>query len=119
MLMPDVTFLLADPTIGAQDFNIMRRVGKWSGGRFVIIDEAAENVSAIGVIQPAGDESLQFFPEGERREGRIVIYTKTTIYLTEGSEISDEVEWQGEQYKIVSVTRWQEYGFNIAYACKR
>lgn len=118
MLMPDVTMLLSDPTVGAQHFDIYRRRGEWEQGRFVIADEV-QTVPAVGVIQPAGSESLSFFPEGERREGQIVIYTKTTIYLTEGDSITDEIIWQGENYKILRVDRWQEYGFNIAYAQKR
>lgn len=119
MLMPDITAVLYDPTVGSRPFTIMRRRGHWSGGKFIIDDEQTEMIPGKGCIQPAGDESLSQFPEGERREGRIVIYTTKTIYLTEGSEVSDEIEWQGESYKVCSVTRWQEHGFNVAYAVKR
>lgn len=119
MLMPDITAVLYDPTVGSRPFSILRRYGAWSGGRFEIDGTKTETIAAKGCIQPAGEESLSQFPEGERREGRIVIYTTETIYLTEGGEVSDEVEWQGEKYKILSVSRWQEHGFNIAYATKR
>lgn len=118
MLMPDITALLSDIEVGARPFSILRRSGQWSGGRFQMIG-SGERIDAVGNIQPAGQEALQFFPEGERREGQIVIYTTATIYLTEGDAISDEVEWRGESYKIIRVDRWHDWGFNIAYAQKR
>lgn len=117
MLMPDVTWLLSDPTLGSQHFTIIRKTGAWQSGRFVL--DVAQNIPAIGIIQPSGSESLSMIPEGEKREGMVVIYTKTEIHLTEGSEVSDNVEWRGEMYKVLRIDRWQDYGFNIAYAQKR
>lgn len=116
-LMPDVTMLLDDPDLGAQDFTVKRRAGKWFGGRFVVESESLFN--AIGIIQPPTPEQLAFFPEGERRVGRIAIYTKQDLHLTEGEMISDDVTWNGEQYKIVNIERWEDYGFVIAFAEKR
>lgn len=118
MLMPDITAVLFDPTVGSRPFEIRRRRGKWVGGRFVIQGDV-EIIPARGCIQPQGAENMSQSPEGEKREGGIVIYTTTTIYLTEGEEVSDEVIWQGEKYKIMSVNRWQEHGFNVANASKR
>lgn len=115
--MPDVTELLTDPDLGAQSFLVKRRKGKWSGGRLLVTDE--EQFDAVGIIQPPTPEQLVFFPEGERREGQIVIHTKTELYLTEGNDISDDMTWRGEAYKIVNVKRWMDYGFCIAYAQKR
>ena len=117
MLMPDVTMLLTDPTLGAQTITVKRAEGQWSGGRFAAGEPAL--IPVTGILQPATPEQLEFFPEGERREGQIVFYTKTTLYLTEGDQISDVLFWRGEDYKIVNVNRWQDYGFNIAYAQKR
>lgn len=116
-LLPDVTELLIDPDLGAQTFFVKRRKGKWSGGRLAVSDEEA--LSFIGIIQPPSSEQLAFFPEGERREGRIVIYTQSLLHLTEGEDISDDVIWSGESYKVVAIDRWTDYGFCAAYAQKR
>ena len=118
MLMPDVTALLVDTELGAQTVTVKRKTGSWQGGRFVVGENGTQTLSVIGILQPASPEQLEFFPEGERREGQVVFYTQTTLYLTEGSEISDRLMWQGEEYKIININRWQDYGFNIAYAQK-
>lgn len=117
MLMPDVTALLVDPELGAQQFKVKRRTVKWQGGRALPDEEKV--ITATGIIQPPQPHELSFFPEGERRKGQIVIYTKTTLYLTEGETVSDDVTWQGEQYKVVRVDEWLDYGFCVAYAQKR
>lgn len=117
MLMPDVTMLLTDPSLGAQTVCVKRSTGQWSGGRFVA-GEPIE-MAVTGILQPAMPETLEFFPEGEKREGQMVFYTKTMLYLTEGDRVSDVLVWRGEEYKIINLNRWQDYGFNIAYAQKR
>ena len=119
MLMPDVTALLFDPELGAQSVQVTRKSGSWIGGRFVIGENGTTTFNAVGILQPARTEQLEFFPEGERREGQIVFYTTVPLYLTEGDEVSDSLTWRGEGYKIVNVNRWNDYGFNIAYAQKR
>ena len=116
-LMPDITALLVDPGLGAQRFTVSRRTGRWREGRFV--PETEELIQATGNIQPATAEALQFFPEGERRRGAIVIRSKTLLHLTEGADIADTVTWRGEQYKIVRVDRWDDYGFCVGYAHRR
>lgn len=116
-LMPDVTDLLHDPDVGAKPFSILRRTGQWSGGRMHV--STSQSISAVGVMLPPSSEQLSFFPEGERRNGQVAIYTETILHLTEGEEIADEVTWQGDRYKIIRVDRWDEYGFCIAYAQKR
>ena len=116
-LEPDVTDLLYDPDLGAQVFQIKRRTVSWQGGRTSAATE--EMISATGIIQPPSPEALQFFPEGERRNGMIVIYTTTMMYLSDGQQISDVVTWQGENYRIIRVDRWDDYGFCTAYGAMR
>lgn len=113
-LMPDVTMLLHDPDLGAQAFTVQRRTGKWKDGRMVIDTETT--FSAVGVIVPPSAEQLAFFPEGERRKGQIVIHTTAMLHLSDGKDYSDDVTWNGEQYKLVNIERWDDYGFVVAYA---
>lgn len=118
MLMPDVTMLLTDPDLGAQSVTVTRKTGEWRSGYFEMNGKPTV-FKTIGIMQPATPEQLEFFPEGERREGQMVFYTKETLYLTEGDRVSDVLTWRGEDYKIINLNRWQDYGFNIAYAQKR
>ena len=118
--MPEVQFLLSDPEMGAQPFDIIRRTAKWVGGRLIVPNDnsATQTVPAIGPIVPPKPEQLEFFPEGVRREDEKVIYSQTMMHVTEGEEISDTITWNGDKYKIVRADRWDEWGFCVAYAVK-
>lgn len=116
-LMPDVTELLHDPDLGAHEFTILRRTGKWYNGRFNAA--TSKTIQATGIMVPPTAEQLATLPEGERRKGAVAIYSETQMHLTEGEDIADDVTWLGEQYKVIHVDRWDEYGFWIAYAQKR
>ena len=116
-LAPDVTPILYDPELGAQSFTIRRKSGKWERGRLQAT--VVQEITAIGNIQPPSSEQLVFFPEGERRKGERVIYTTTLLHLSEGEEVADDIIWRGEEYKVIRVDRWDDWGFNIAYAAKR
>ena len=119
VLSPDVTELLVDPDLGAQEFTVRRRKGKWQGGRMEVVEDTT--LTPTGIIQPTSAEDLQYFPEGERRKGMITIFTQEKLYLTEDktSDISDDVIWQGEAYKVIKADRWEDYGYTVGYAAKR
>lgn len=118
-LMPDVTHLLTDPELGAQTFAVTRTTGVWVGGRLTFPDGSEETFNAVGIIQPPSPDHLQYFPEGERREGEKVIYTKTILHMSDKGNVSDVITWHGEAYKIVRVDRWDDWGYCAAYAVKR
>lgn len=116
-LSPDVAFLVEDEDLGAQQFTVTRRQGKWVGGRQTVTD--TQTLTPIGIIQPTNPEDMNYFPEGERREGKITIYTRTQLHVSDGKEFSDEVTWHNDRYKVVSVDRWDDYGICVAYCAKR
>lgn len=116
-LLPDVAFLCDDPDLGAQDFTVARKKGKWEAGRF--IPRAPETLTPTGNIQSPTPEQLQFFPEGVRANETKVIYTQTMLYMTEGEDISDEITWNGHQYKVVRANRWEDWGYCVAYVARR
>lgn len=116
-LEPDVTEIVDDPDLGGQPFQIRRRTIQWQGGRTSAATE--ETINATGIIQPPSSETLQTFPEGERRNGMIQIHSRTFMHLSDGEDVSDEVTWRGESYKVVRVDPWTDYGFCVAYAAKR
>ena len=118
-LLPDVTALTVDPELGAVSFTILRHKGSWIGGRFVKDTQSQQSISAIGIIQPPSPAQLSFFPQGQKREGQIVIYTMTEMQMIEGEDASDDVVWRGDTYKVIRADRWLDYGFNIVYCEKR
>ncbi len=119
MLSPDVAFLCDDPELGAHEFTVKRRKGRWERGDYVL--DESETLTPIGNMQPASPEQLQTLPEGERSSETKVIYTRTLLHVTDGKKdnVSDEVYWNGTPYKVTHVNHWDEWGFCIAYAVKR
>lgn len=116
-LLPNVAFLCDDPELGAQEFTVTRKKGKWVAGRF--IPQQPETMTPTGNIQSPTPEQLQFFPEGVRANETKVIYTQTMLYMTEGEDISDEITWNGHQYKVVRADRWEDWGYCVAYVARR
>ena len=116
-LSPDVAFLVEDEDLGAQDFKILRRTGKYIKGTFTEISR--ETLTKKGLVIPKDAEQLQFFPEGERKKGMITVYTRAELHMTEGGDVSDEIIWDGHNYRIVLVDPFTDYGFCVGHAARR
>ena len=115
---PDVTGVLLDLDLGAQEFIILRPHGAWRSGRF---ETDVNELPAYGIIQPASQEELNQVPEGDRASGVIVIRTTAQIQMAgaDRADASDEVRWQGALYKVLAVKPWFDYGFCEAYLTKK
>lgn len=107
-----------DPVF-SQSFTIVRsQGGYYRQGRWV---NATVNVQAWGSIQPPTPTDLEMVPEGDRVSGVVQIHTTQPIYetnveLTNG--ISDIVTWHGQQYRVLRVFEWQDYGYWKALAVR-
>jgi hypothetical protein len=114
----DISWLIEDPDF-AQTFTVYRRTGKWVEGAFELDQEQA--VSMTGVVQPASAQDMEQLPEGDRLKGMMKFYSRREIYRSrlDGSGndagVSDEVEWRGKRYKIISVLPWMDQGFCVAF----
>jgi hypothetical protein len=107
-----------DPAF-AQSFTITRsKGGQFKLGRWI---NATQTVASWGSIQPPSPEELEMVPEGDRVTGMIVIHSSQPIYetnvnLTNG--ISDLVTWHDNQYRVMKVLPWQDYGYWKALAVR-
>lgn len=103
----------------AQNFTITRsQGGQFKLGRW---QNATTSVAAWGSIQPPNPEELEQVPEGDRVLGLIAIHSSQPIYetnveLTNG--ISDIVIWHNQNYRVVKVFPWQDYGYWKALATR-
>jgi len=105
----------------AQTFKVFRKSGEWVKGRFI---EGEKEISMIGVITPSKPKEIEMIPEGDRVGGEITIHTIRKLYTThaiqdEESEnefegTSDQIEWQGERYKLYQVNDYSQYGYYSA-----
>ena len=103
----------------AQSFTITRsQGGVFLAGRWT---NATVQVPGWGSIQPPNPEELDQIPEADRVTGIIAIHSTQPIYETNVEMtygISDIVVWHGNQYRIVKVYPWQDYGYWKAVAVR-
>ena len=119
--MINVSELIHDPDF-AQNFQVIRRPGKWSEGKWVI--ENPQQFNLHGVITVASARDINMVPEGERIKGMMSFYSTEPLYTTRvenstaPSQISDELLWRGEKYKIIKINPHIDWGFYQALAVR-
>ena len=95
----------------AQCFQIIRQTGQLAAGGWQVTN--TQNIQAFGVIGIADDEALNQVPEGDRARGSLIVITDQPIYPTKASKslIADQIEWDGNLYRVVSRQPWSHFGF--------
>lgn len=111
----DLSEIVCDGDLG-QPFNIIRTTGAFGLGGWTA--NAPVNIAAFGIACPATDEELRMIPEGDRVEGSHFFASSTPIYKTRSDQnnpansgISDQIAWNGQLYRIMSVGQWMDSGF--------
>ena len=102
----------------SETFTICRTTGKFSSGGWIA--DPVIYLPAQGIVTVATPKQLETVPEGDRVSGAMAFYTGTRIYLTNASlgVISDQLTWNGEQWRVVGVSPWQSFGFTTAIAVR-
>jgi hypothetical protein len=129
--MINLSRVITDPRIAQpKPFTVWRKSGSWQGGRWV---QTEDSVPTQGIITPATAKDITQVPEGDRTGGELTILSLSPIYVTHSSSektilslspiyvthsssenfqgTSDEVEWNGERYRVFNVFPWNEFGF--------
>lgn len=121
--MIDVCELIDDPDF-CQDFTVIRSTGSWVNGDFVVTTPST--LTMTGVIEPMNTRDMQQLPEGDRITGALNVYTTEPLYTTRLNQstgnsggLSDEVVWGGENYKIIQVQNFSDYGYFKAAAVRK
>lgn len=101
-------------------FIILRQQGTWLNGRF--ISEKFE-IPSSGIIDTLNTREISMLPEGDQIMGGVRIYTKTPLHTTRNnngdSNISDEISFHGEFYKINQVNDYSDQGYYKAIAVRK
>lgn len=118
-----ISELISDPDF-AQAFTVTRTAGQWVSGVFT--NDQPVYIPFIGVIEPMKTQDMLMFPEGDNIRGLVNVYTIEPIYTTRLDEstgtsgaFSDEITWQGEQYKIIQVQNYSDFGYYKAIAARK
>lgn len=121
--MPFSLSSVVDDPDFAQAFTITRSSGgSWQAG---IWTNATTALPGFGVIQPITPEELKQIPEGDRVEGMITFHSSAPIYETHtqsitdtNAGISDVIRWNGQNYRIIKVAPWQDFGYYKAFGAR-
>ena len=102
----------------SETFTICRTTGTFSAGGWVA--DPAIYLPAQGIVTVATQKQLEMVPEGDRVSGAMAFYSGDRIYLTNAplGLISDQLTWNGEQWRVVGVSPWQSFGFTTAIAVR-
>lgn len=118
--MINVSEIIDDPDF-AQAFKVQRSSGTWVLGRFIA---ATETLQFSGVIEPLNTKEIKMLPEGDQITGGINIWTRETLHTTKrenalGGKLSDEVIWQGENWKVYQVQNFSDFGYQQAICVRK
>lgn len=83
---------------------------------FTVTPANPQSIPAYGTVTVLNEKELSVVPEGDRIKGAMAFYTTEPMYLTgsAGANISDQILWKGEMYKVVNIAPWGSFGFNRA-----
>jgi hypothetical protein len=102
--------IVNDPDF-AQSFTITRSSGSFVKGNW---DNIPTTVQGYGVIQPATPKELSQIPDGDRVTGAVSFHSSQALYETHlipSAGTSDTIAWNSQNYRLVKVFPWQDFGY--------
>lgn len=121
--MLDVSELIQDDDF-QQTFVVTRTTGTWVNGRFT--NDTPTALILQGIIDPVSSREMVQLPEGDSITGAINIYTLVPLYTTTLNQstgntgnISDEVTWRNQSWKIIQTFDYIDYGYFKATATRK
>lgn len=117
--MLSIGSLLADRDF-AQAFTVLRSSGTFGLGGW---QNTTTSLTASGAISAANDSDLAQVEGGDRVVGALTVYTVSQLYLTNNSGagaegLSDVIVWRGQQYRVVKLWTYADYGYYKAIAAR-
>jgi|SRR6185312_4730609 len=108
----DLSDVADDADLG-EAFCIIRTPGQFALGEIGWQASEPVRIPIWGTWSVTDGKRLQRVPEGDRVTGSMNLVTATEIHQTSEarSEISDQLEWRGNMYRIISVEPWGDYGY--------
>jgi len=109
----NVADLIEDPDF-AQEYTVYRNTVTSSGGRDTVVETTLD---FYGVVIAANTQDIQAIPEADRVSGMMIFYSTADnpLYLTRNTSgsagTSDQILWNGERYKLISVNLFSDWGY--------
>jgi hypothetical protein len=112
--MINVGEVVTDPDF-AQTFTIRRSTGSFVTG---IFQSTTTDIKAVGTISVANAKEVAMVPEGDVIKGMMVFHSQVLIQATRPKGASDILIWRGEQYRVLNVFPYVDYGYYKALATR-
>ena len=109
--MIDNSSLIVDPDLGAQAYTVLRSTGSFVKGRWT---ETEEEIPGFGSVHVASQKDLNQFPEGDKIKSAMTFYSPQELFVTRTGDTpgtSDKCVWRDEEYKLVAVFPYIDFGF--------
>ena len=112
--LTDMTF---DPDL-SEAVTIYRSSGQFAAGGW---QNTVTNIAANGTITVADADALAMIPEGDRVAGSLQFVCPQAVYETLANQggsgnpgLSDQISWNGNNYRVQNVQLWSRYGIWVA-----
>lgn len=113
--MIDVSEVVNAPEL-AQNFTVMRSAGVFVNGSWV---SQATALQGFGVISVARAQDIEMLPEGDVIHGAMVFHSSFPLFTTqEGVGSSDILQWNNSNWRVLTVSRYSDYGYYRAVAAR-
>lgn len=109
--MVNVGKVIRSKRLGCQTITVKRYAASWNNGAYSRDEDAPFLLHIAAIVTVAKPKDLELVPEGDRITGAMKFLTNVELHATNGEAISDELEWRGARFKILTVTPNVDYGF--------
>jgi len=98
-----------------QTFRVYRSTGHFELGGWVEEVQSPPYFDVSGAAWPSSAKEIQQVPEADRITGMHTFASKTELYTTRSNDseegTSDQIEWNGDLYKLIQILDFSDYGF--------
>lgn len=109
--MVNVGKVIRSKRLGCQVITVKRYAASWTDGTYSRDEDNPIILKIAAIVTVAKPKDIELLPEGDRVTGAMKFLTNMELHATNGEAISDELEWRGARFKILTVTPNVDYGF--------
>lgn len=99
-----------------QNFTVYRKDGNWVNGEISTVETA---LTFSGAVTKLTSKDLQQIPEGDRTQEYLNFYSTEEMKVSSLDDLSDEIEYKGNRYKIMNVLDDKDYGYYKAIGIRK
>jgi len=107
--MISVAELMLDPDF-VRTFTVRRARGAFADEG--VYSSTYQNMTIVGIVQPASPRELLMLPEGSRLKDVIAVWSNLEMRVADGDKLeSDIVVVDGKTYRVIKCEPWPQAGF--------